>query len=96
MALGAKVLGVSPDNVKSHARFAAKHALKFPLLADTETKVCQLFGVWKEKSMYGRTYMGVERTTVVIDGEGVVRKIFPKVKVPGHSDAVLEALKALA
>jgi thioredoxin-dependent peroxiredoxin len=94
-ALGAKVLGVSPDTVKSHAKFAAKHQLPFPLLADPETKVCGLFGVWKEKSMYGRTYMGVERTTVLIDAKGVVRKVFPKVKVPGHSDAVLEALKAL-
>jgi thioredoxin-dependent peroxiredoxin len=94
-ALGAKVLGVSPDDVKSHAKFAAKHGLKFPLLADTETKVCQLFGVWKEKSMYGRTYMGVERTTVVIDGEGMVRKVFHKVKVPGHSDSVIEALRAI-
>lgn len=94
-ALGAKVLGVSPDDVKSHGKFAAKYTLKFPLLADTETKVCQLYGVWKEKSMYGRTYMGVERTTVVIDGNGVVRKIFPKVKVPGHSEAVLEALKGI-
>jgi peroxiredoxin Q/BCP len=95
MALGAKVLGVSPDDVKSHAKFAANHALKFPLLADTETKVCELYGVWKEKSMYGKTYMGVERTTVIIDGEGIIRKIFPKVKVPGHSIAVLEALKAI-
>jgi thioredoxin-dependent peroxiredoxin len=94
-AAGAKVLGVSPDNVKSHARFAAKHQLPFPLLADTETKVCELFGVWKEKSMYGRTYMGVERTTVLIDAKGIVRKVFPKVKVPGHSEAVLEALKML-
>jgi peroxiredoxin Q/BCP len=95
-ALGAHVLGVSPDDVKSHVKFATKHALKFPLLADTETKVCELFGVWKEKSMYGKTYMGVERTTVVIDADGVIRKIFPKVKVPGHVDAVLEALKAMA
>ena len=93
-AAGAKVLGVSPDDVKSHGKFAAKHNLRFPLLADTETKVCQLFGVWKEKSMYGKTSMGVERTTVLIDGQGVVRKVFPKVKVPGHSDAVLEALNA--
>jgi len=94
-AAGAKVLGVSPDNVKSHAKFATKHQLPFPLLADTETKVCELFGVWKEKSMYGKTYMGVERTTILIDAKGVVRKVFPKVKVPGHSHAVLEALKAL-
>lgn len=94
-ALGATVLGVSPDDVKSHGKFAKKHKLPFPLLADTETKVCELFGVWKEKSMYGKTYMGVERTTVLIDGKGVVRKVFPKVKVPGHSDAVLETLKTL-
>jgi thioredoxin-dependent peroxiredoxin len=81
--------------VKSHARFARKHTLPFPLLADTETKVCQLYGVWKEKSMYGKTYMGVERTTLLIDGKGVIRKIYPKVKVPGHSDAILKAIKNL-
>jgi thioredoxin-dependent peroxiredoxin len=96
MSLGARVIGVSPDDVKSHGKFAAKHDLKFPLLADSETKVCQLFGVWKEKSMYGRKYMGVERTTFLIDGQGVIRRIFPKVKVPGHSDAILEALKTLS
>ncbi len=95
-AAGAKVLGVSPDDVKSHAKFAKKHTLPFPLLADTETKVCELYGVWKEKSMYGKTYMGVERTTLLIDADGVIRKIYPKVKVPGHSDAILEALKALS
>ncbi len=94
-ALGARVLGVSPDDVKSHAKFAKKHALGFTLLADFETKVCQLYGVWKEKSMYGKTYMGVERTTVLIDGQGVIRKIYPKVKVPGHSEAILEALKSM-
>ena len=94
-ATGAKVLGVSPDDVKSHGKFATKFQLPFPLLADTETKVAQLFDVWKEKSMYGKTYMGIERTTIVIDGAGIVRKIFPKVKVPGHSDAVLEVLKSI-
>jgi peroxiredoxin Q/BCP len=94
-ALGAKVLGVSPDDVKSHAKFVKKHSLNFPLLADTETKVCELYGVWKEKSMYGKTYMGVERTTVLIDAKGVIRKVYPKVKVPGHSDAILEVLKTL-
>ena len=86
---------MSPDSEKSHAKFAAKFTLGFPLLADTETAVCQAFGVWKEKSMYGKTYMGVERTTVLIDPEGVVRKVFPKVKVPGHSEAVLEAIRAM-
>ena len=94
-SVGAKVLGVSPDPVKSKAKFAAKHALNFPVLADTETHVCQLYGVWKEKSMYGKTYLGVERTTIVIDAKGVVRKVFPKVKVPGHAAEVLEAVKAI-
>ncbi len=94
-AAGARVVGVSPDDVKSHGKFAAKHGLAFTLLADTETKVCSDYGVWKEKTMYGRTYMGVERATFVIDGSGIVRKAFAKVKVNGHSDAVLDAIKAL-
>lgn len=92
---GARVLGVSPDEVKSHRKFADKYELPFILLADPETKVCQAYGVWKEKSMYGRTYMGVERTTFVIDRKGNVVKVFPKVKVDGHASAVLEAIKAL-
>lgn len=92
---GAKVIGVSPDDVKSHRKFADKYELPFTLLADPETKVCQAYGVWKEKSMYGRKYMGVERTTFVIDGKGKVARVFPKVKVDGHSDAVLETIKAL-
>jgi peroxiredoxin Q/BCP len=92
---GAKILGVSPDPVKSHAKFAGKHELPFTLLADVDKEVSQAYGVWKEKSMYGRKYMGVERTTFVIDPEGIVRKVFPKVKVTGHSDAVLEAVEAL-
>ncbi len=91
---GARVIGVSPDGVESHGKFIKKHGLPFTLLADTEKKVCEAFGVWKEKSMYGKKYMGVERTTFVIDARGVVRQIFPKVKVEGHSGAVLEALKA--
>ena len=90
---GAKVIGVSPDNVASHAKFTKKYELPFTLLADSENKVCEAFGVWKEKSMYGKKYIGVERTTFVIDAKGVVRQVFPKVKVEGHSDAVLEALK---
>ena len=72
-AAGAKVLGVSPDDVKSHGKFAAKFKLPFPILADTETEVCRLFDVWKEKSMYGKKYMGVERTTFLIDAQGVIR-----------------------
>ena len=88
---GAKILGVSPDSAESHAKFAGKYELPFTLLADTEKEVCQAYGVWKEKSMYGKKYMGVERTTFVIDAEGIVRQVFPKVKVDGHSRAVLEA-----
>ena len=86
---GATILGVSPDGSESHAKFAKKFSLPFSLLADTGNKVCEAYGVWKEKNMYGRKYMGVERTTVVIDPKGVVRKVFPKVKVDGHSAAVL-------
>jgi peroxiredoxin Q/BCP len=91
---GAKVIGVSPDDVASHAKFTKKYELPFTLLADSDNKVCEAFGVWKEKNMYGKKYMGVERTTFVIDSKGVVRQVFPKVKVEGHSDAVLEALKS--
>lgn len=93
---GATVLGVSPDDMKSHARFARKHGLEFTLLADLGAKVCSDYGVWKEKSMYGRTFMGVERTTFVIDRDGVVRKVFPRVKVAGHAGAVLDAIGALS
>ena len=92
-AAGARVIGVSPDDVKSHGKFATKHSLPFTLLADVGAKVGQLYGVWKEKSMYGKTYMGIERTTFLIDKDGIIRAIMPKVKVPGHSDAVLEALR---
>jgi len=81
--------------VKSHAKFAGKYELPFTLLADVDKEVSQAYDVWKEKSMYGRKYMGIERTTFVIDAQGVVRRVFPKVKVTGHSDAVLEAVKAL-
>ncbi|WP_165233153.1 thioredoxin-dependent thiol peroxidase [Aquisphaera insulae] len=91
---GAKVIGISPDPVASHVKFIKKYELPFPLLADTEKAACEAYGVWKEKSMYGRKYMGVERTTFVIDARGIVRKIFPKVKVDGHADAVLEAVRA--
>ena len=94
-ALGVAVLGVSPDGVGSHAKFARKHGLSFPLLADPGAAICRFYGVWKEKSIYGRTFMGVERTTVLIDAEGVVRKVYPRVKVPGHSDAILGELKAM-
>lgn len=92
---GARVLGVSPDDVKSHGKFAKKYELPFTLLADPTTETCAAYGVWKEKGMYGKTYMGVERTTFVIDGRGVIRRIFPKVKVDGHADEVLEAIQSL-
>jgi peroxiredoxin Q/BCP len=91
---GAKIVGVSPDSVESHVKFIDKHELPFTLLADTEKNVAEAYGVWKEKSMYGRKYMGIERTTFVIDAKGIVRNVFPRVKVEGHSAEVLEAVKA--
>jgi peroxiredoxin Q/BCP len=91
-ARGATILGVSPDSSSSHARFAQKFNLPFTLLADTEHQVCEAYGVWKEKNMYGRKSMGVERTTFVIDAKGIVRAVFPRVKVDGHGDAVLKAI----
>lgn len=94
-AAGAVVIGISPDSVKSHDKFAAKHNLSVMLASDEEKSVLQAYGVWKEKSMYGKTYMGVERTTVLIDAAGKIAAIWPKVKVPGHAQAVLEAVKAL-
>ena len=92
---GAVVLGVSPDDTKSHTKFAADHSLPFPLLADTDQTVCKAFGVWQEKSMYGRKYMGVVRTTYLIDPEGKVAHRFDKVKVPAHDTAVLKQLETL-
>lgn len=89
----AVILGVSPDSVKSHKKFAEKYDLNFDLLADEEKKVVEKFEVWKEKSMYGRKYMGVERTTFIIDEKGKIKNIFNKVKVDGHNKEVLEALK---
>lgn len=89
---GAIVLGVSPDSVKSHQKFKTDQNLNFPLLSDSDKKLVQSYGVWKEKSLYGRKYMGVERTTVLIDEKGRVAKIFPKVQVDGHFEEVLAAL----
>jgi thioredoxin-dependent peroxiredoxin len=86
------VIGVSPDAPSAQARFKAKYELTFPLLADADHAVAEAYGVWKEKSNYGRKYMGVERTTFLIDAEGRIARIFAKVKVDGHSDAVLAAL----
>ena len=92
---GAVVLGVSPDDVKSHVKFKKKYGLPFTLLADTEKEAAQAYGVWKEKSMYGRKYMGVERTTFLIDAKGKVARVFEKVKPAGHAAEVQEALAAL-
>ncbi|MFD0980830.1 peroxiredoxin [Tropicimonas aquimaris] len=94
-AAGAVVLGVSKDSVQKHEKFRDKHDLGVTLLSDAESDVCERYGVFKEKSMYGKTYMGIERTTVLIDGEGIVRQVWPKVKVPGHAEAVLEAVRGL-
>jgi peroxiredoxin Q/BCP len=87
------VLGVSNDDPTSHQKFANKYELPFPLLSDVDKKVSEAYGVYKEKSMYGKKYMGIERTTFVIGKDGKVKKIFPKVKVEGHVEEVLEALK---
>ncbi|NBB47673.1 thioredoxin-dependent thiol peroxidase [Rhizobium sp. CRIBSB] len=93
--LGASVIGVSPDSVKSHDKFAAKHNLSVVLAADEEHKALEAYGVWKEKSMYGKTYMGVERSTFLIDKSGKIAEVWRKVKVPGHAEAVLKAAQAL-
>ncbi|CDZ33916.1 peroxiredoxin [Neorhizobium galegae] len=92
---GAPVIGVSPDSVKKHDKFAKKHGLSVILAADEDTALANLYGVWKEKSMYGRTYMGVERTTFLISADGRIARIWPKVKVAGHAEEVLESLKTL-
>ena len=92
---GAVVIGVSKDSVASHDKFKAKHKLAVTLAADEDIKTAEAYGVWVEKSMYGRRYMGMERATFLIDGKGVIRNIWRKVKVPGHSADVLSAAKAL-
>ena len=94
-AAGAQVFGISKDSVKAQEKFVTKRELGMPLLSDEEGDVSERFGVWKEKSMYGKTYMGIERSTFLIDGEGRVAREWRKVKVPGHAEAVLEAVKAL-
>lgn len=92
---GVQIVGVSPDSVASHEKFSEKFAFPFELLADEDRSLCALFDVYKEKSMYGRKYMGVERSTFLIDADGVLRQEWRKVKVPGHAEAVLAAAKAL-
>ena len=92
---GAVILGVSTDSVSSHEQFAGKFGLNFPLLADTDTAVSTAYGTWGEKNLYGRKSIGMTRATFVIDREGIVRKVFPRVKVDQHADAVLEAVRSL-
>ena len=92
---GAAVVGVSKDSPASHDKFKSKHALSLSLASDEDTEVAKAYGVWVEKSMYGRRYMGMERATFLIDGTGVIRQIWRKVKVPGHAEKVLAAVHAL-
>lgn len=90
--LGVPVFGVSPDDAKAHAKFVKKYALNFPLLVDPDKQLLQAYGVWAEKSMYGRTYMGVLRATFIVGADGRIEKVWPKVKPEGHADEVLAAL----
>src|SRR5690349_3933254 len=92
---GVVVLGVSADDLSSHQKFADKYGLPYPLLADTDTTVSQLYGVWKEKNYAGKTYMGINRETFLIDKDGIVRKVWPKVKAAEHAQEVLETIESL-
>ena len=94
-AADAQVIGVSKDSVKAHDKFCKKHGLRIILASDEDGHTCEDYGVWVEKSMYGKTYMGVERTTVLIDGDGRVARVWPKVSVKGHAEEVLAAVRAL-
>jgi thioredoxin-dependent peroxiredoxin len=92
---GVVILGVSADSIESHKKFAEKYGLSYPLLADTDTTVSQLYGVWKEKNFYGKKFLGVSRETFLIDREGIVRKVWSKVKPDDHATEVLETIEAL-
>jgi peroxiredoxin Q/BCP len=92
---GTWILGVSKDDSKSHSKFIGKYGLKVPLASDSDGSVCEAFGTWAEKSMYGRKYMGIERATFLVDRDGVVKRVWRKVKVTGHAEEVLEAARAL-
>jgi peroxiredoxin Q/BCP len=94
-AANAVVVGISKDSVAKHDKFIAKHDLGVILASDEASDVCERYGVWKEKNMYGKTYMGIERSTFLIDGSGKIAQVWPKVKVPGHAEAVLEAVRSL-
>lgn len=89
------VFGLSKDDMKSHHKFVEKQDITVELLTDAESEVCEAYGVWKEKQMYGKTYMGIERSTFLIDGAGKIARVWRKVKVPGHVEEVMEAAKAL-
>lgn len=94
-AAGAKVFGVSKDTVAKHEKFSAKHDLTVPLISDAEGTMCEDYGVWKEKSMYGKTFWGIERSTFLIAADGTIARVWRKVKVDGHVAEVLEAVRAL-
>jgi peroxiredoxin Q/BCP len=91
----AEIVGISRDSVESHDKFKQKYGLTFPLVSDEDGKVCEAYGTWAEKSMYGRKYMGIERSTFLIDGKGIIRNVWRKVKVPSHAEEVLKAAAAL-
>jgi peroxiredoxin Q/BCP len=93
--LGARVLGVSPDTVESHVKFRDKFELNFPLLADPDHAIAEKYGAWREKNMYGKKTMGIQRSTYLIDANGKVAKVWQRVQVDGHDDQVLEAVKAM-
>lgn len=94
-ALDTIILGVSKDSIKKHDKFVAKHELKIALLSDEDGDVCERYGTWVEKSMYGKTYMGIERATYLIGTDGKIAQVWRKVRVPGHVDAVLDAVRGL-
>jgi len=94
-ASGATVLGISKDSIRKHDNFVAKHDLKVALLSDADADVCETYGVWGEKKMYGKTFHGITRTTVLIDAAGNVARVWPKVKVEGHAEEVLAAVRAV-
>jgi thioredoxin-dependent peroxiredoxin len=93
--LGAAVVGISKDTLESHCKFRDKYRLKFPLLSDPDGKVIEKYGAWGEKNMYGKKSMGIVRSTVIVDPQGKVAKVFPRVKVAGHVDAVVDTIKKL-
>ena len=96
LAAGAVVVGVSPDSIKSHDKFKLKYELPFPLLSDPEQEIAELYGVWGEKKMFGRTYMGIIRSTYIIDDKGIIVKVFPRVRPKDHSEEVLAVLSGKA